>query len=87
MFDSDSIMICSTKITSIKNTLKTIYLSGNLWDEFKYTYYNDKNNPFEILFQKYTASAVNKIYHPSIVEFWKSNTDKAAYQDKIRKGV
>ena len=81
MFDSDSIMICSTKITSIKNTLKTIYLSGNLWDEFKYTYYNDKNNPFEILFQKYTASAVDNIYYPSIVNARKTNMDNASHEE------
>ena len=31
-FDSDSIMSCSTTITSVVNTLKKIYLGGTLLD-------------------------------------------------------
>ena len=34
MFDSDDIMICSTAIPYVANTLKTIYLNGNILNEF-----------------------------------------------------
>ena len=66
--DSDSIMICSNPITAVENNLKKIYLGGYLLVEFTSTYYDDKNDTFGLLFQQYTASAVENIYHPSIVK-------------------
>ena len=68
MFDIDAIMRCSTAITSVKNNLKDIYLCGTIFNEFTFTYYADKNDYFEMLFQQYTDSAINKIYHPVTVE-------------------
>ena len=67
-FDSDDKMSCITAVTSVVNIHKNIYLSVALLDEFTSTYYDDKNDSFEMLFQKYTDSAVNDIYHPSVVE-------------------
>ena len=82
MYNSDYTMICSTSITSVANTLKKIYLGGTLWCEFTSDYYNDKNYTFRLFFQPYKASAVNKIYHISIVNKWKDNTEIVDYNDK-----
>ena len=61
-------MICITVIPSIANTMKNIYLIATLFNESTSTYYDDKNDYFEMLFQNYAASDVNKIYHPSLTE-------------------
>ena len=87
MFDNDYLTRCITKITSIANTLKNIPLGGTILNEFTSTYYNDNNDSFEMLFQKYTASAVNIIYHPEIIKEWKYNIDSADYEHTLHKGV
>ena len=87
MYDSDSIMICCIPIPSVENNPKNICLGGTIWDELKPEYYNDKNDYFGILFQKYTASAVDNIYHTSIVIEWKANMDKASYRYNHDLGV
>ena len=79
MFVSDYVMICSTAITSVKDTPKKIYPSVTIFNVFYSTYDDDKNNSFGTLFKKYTDSAVKNIYHPAIVVEWKDNMDKAAY--------
>ena len=56
-------------------------------NEFTSTYYNDKNDSFEMLFQQYTASTISKIYCSSLIEEWKSNTEKAVHEQKIHQGV
>ena len=38
MFESDSIMSCSTEIPLVENAPKTIYLCGPLWDDFTSEY-------------------------------------------------
>ena len=53
MFDSYSIMSCTTTIPSILNTPKHIYLSRTILDKLTSTYYDDKNNNLELLFQQY----------------------------------
>ena len=68
MFDSDSIISSSTTIISFANTLKNIYIGGNILGEFTSTYYDDNNYDFGMLFQQYTASVVDSIYHLSIVK-------------------
>ena len=50
-------------------------------------YYDDNNDTFELLLQKYTSSAVEKNYLPSIVEEWISDTDKSGHEDNLHKGV
>ena len=80
--DSDSIKIFSTAITSVANTLEKIYLGGDLLNEFTSEYNNNKNDNFGLLFQKYTASAIDNIYHPCIVKKWKDNMDKPYYEEK-----
>ena len=74
IFESDAIIILSTAIPSISNTLKKNYLSRTILGEFTSTYYNDKNDSFEKN-QQYTSSYVNNIYHPSIIEEWRANMD------------
>ena len=54
-----------------------IYLES-LWNEFTPEYYNENNDTFEMLFQKYIANAVDNIYHSCTIIEWKTNTDKAA---------
>ena len=66
MFDGDYIMSCSTPITGVANNLKNVYLGGTLLGAFTSTYYNNNNDTFGLLIQQYTASAVEKLYHPSI---------------------
>ena len=82
MFYSDSIMFWSTAILSVENTLNKIYLVGLLWYEFTYEYYNANNNTFVMLFQLYTSSGFAIIYHPSVVNEWRSNMDQADYEEK-----
>ena len=38
------------------------------------------------MFQQYTASVFDNIYHPSIDKVRKANTDKAAYEENLHKG-
>ena len=64
-----------------------IYLGGTILNEFASIYYNDKNDSFEMMFQIYTYSSVNNIYHPEIVEEFKANMYKADYEDNLQKGV
>ena len=80
-------MIFSTPVPSVSNTLKNIYRSGPLWDELTSEYFNDNNDVFRMLFQKYTASSVDNIYHPYIINEWKYNMDKAYYEDNHNLGV
>ena len=61
IFDSDSIMIRSTAIISVANTLKNIYPGGYLRDEFTSEYYNYGNDTFGLLFQQYITSGFEKI--------------------------
>ena len=63
MFHIDSIIISSITITSVANTLKNIYIGGTILGEFTSTYYDDNNYDFGMLFQQYTASVVESIYH------------------------
>ena len=63
MYNRDSIMIWSNPITSFVNTLKNIYIGGTILGEFTSTYYDDNNYDFGMLFQQYTASVVESIYH------------------------
>ena len=83
MFNNDYIMSCSTKIPSVENTPKNIYPDGNILDEFASMYYDNNNDNFRLLFQKYTASDVDKMYHPSIFKEQKANMDKEAYEEKL----
>ena len=66
MFDGDSMVSFSTTIPLVANTLKKIDLVGNFLYDFTYTYNDDKNDTFGMLFQQYTASYVDNIYHSSI---------------------
>ena len=68
MFDSNYVMSCSNLTTYAENTPKNTNISGNILNESTSTYYGDKNDSFEILFQQYISSAVNNIYHTAIVE-------------------
>ena len=68
MFNNDSAMNCNTKIPSVANILKNVYLSGTLLNEFTSTYYYDKNGSFEMMFKQYIDSAVENISHPEMVE-------------------
>ena len=36
-----------------------------------------------MLFQQYTSSSADKTYHPSIVNGWKANMEKAYYEEKL----
>ena len=65
MYESDYIMSCCTPIPSVENTPKKIYIGGTLWDEFTSEYYNDNNDDVRLLFQQYTDSAIENIYHTS----------------------
>ena len=40
-----------------------------------------------MLFQSYTASSINNIYHPVLIEEQKSNINKADYEDNLEQGV
>ena len=64
MFEIDYIMSFSTAVTSVVNFLKNIYLCVSILDKSTSAYYNNNNDNFELLFQKYTSSAVDNIYHP-----------------------
>ena len=66
MFNSDSIISYSTSIPSFENTVKKIYPGGNILDEFTSIYYEDKNDTFGMLFQNYTGSSGENVYHPVI---------------------
>ena len=57
-------MSCSTAIPYVENNPNMIYLGGTILNEFASIYYNDKNDSFEMMFQIYTYSSVNNIYHP-----------------------
>ena len=85
-FDSDDIMSYSTTILYVENTVKNFFC-GIISDEITSTSYDDNNDSFKILFQYYTASGVKNIYHPSIVEEFKSNMYRAYSADKLHWGV
>ena len=87
MFDSDSIMSFSTKMPSVSNNLKKIYIGGSHLDQFTSEYYNENNVAFGLLFQQYTYHAVNNMYYLSIVNEWKYNMYKSDYKDKHDLGV
>ena len=80
-------MTCKYAITSVPSTLNTIYLSTTILNESTFTYYDDKNEYFESLFQRYKDSDVNNIYHPALTEEWKANMDRAAYEYNLHKYV
>ena len=61
MFGSDSIMNWNCAIPYVPNTLKKIYLSKTILNEFTSTYSYDNNDYFEMLFQQYTDFSDKKI--------------------------
>ena len=48
--------------------MKNIYLSATTLNELTSTCYYDKNDSFFAVFQQYTDSSVNNIYHPYLIE-------------------
>ena len=80
LFDSDYVMTWNVKIPYVANTLKNIYISTNILNEFTSTYYDDKNGYFAKTIQQYTSSSVNKMYHPSLIEEFKTNLYKSDYK-------
>ena len=87
MHDSDSITTCNTAIPSVANTIKKIYLSSTIFNEYTSTYYDNKYYGYGMLFRNYTSNSVNKINHPDLIKEHKSNMDKADYEYNIQKGV
>ena len=71
-------MTCNAAILSTENNMKKIRLSITIFNGFTSIYYYDKDGSIGI-FQKYTASSVDKIYQPSLIKECKYNTDKAYY--------
>ena len=53
-------MTCNRAIPSVDNTLKKIHLSTTIFNEYTSTYYDYKNNGFELLFRQYTENYVKK---------------------------
>ena len=80
-------MTYNTLIPSVANTMKKIHLSTILLNEFTLIYYDDTYYCFANLFQQYTAFCFNNINHPYLIQYWKYNTDKAYYEDKLEQGV
>ena len=54
-------MTYNTLIPSVANTMKKIHLSTILLNEFTSTYYENKNDGFEILFKQFTEKYVEKL--------------------------
>ena len=61
-------MTRNTSTPYVANTTKKMHLSTIILNEFTSTYYENTDDCFEILFQKYTASSVNNINHPSLIQ-------------------
>ena len=80
-------MTFNTVILSIANTLNKIYLITTIFNESTLTYYDDKNDGFELLFKKYTSNYVLKSDHPDLIQQWKAEIDKEDYERKINKYV
>ena len=72
--------MCDRSIPSVVNTLNRIHLNSNLFDKISRTLYNDKIYVFEYLFRIFIKLSFNEIYHPALLEEWKSNLDKVAYK-------
>ena len=53
MHANDSVMTCNMTIPYIVNILKTICLSTNIFIEFTSTYYDDKNDNFQMFCKLY----------------------------------
>ena len=53
MHENYSVMTCNTSIPSVANTLNKIHISTIIFNVFNSTYYNNKNDGFELLFKKY----------------------------------
>ena len=61
-------MKLNATMTSYSNTLKKVYLSKTVLNEFTFTYDDDRNESFVIIFQQYTAIYVEFFYQPPLIE-------------------
>ena len=56
------------------------------FNEFTSTYYDNKNDGFEILFNQYTANGVNTIWQPALNKACTANIYKAYYHYNLKRG-
>ena len=86
MNKNDSVMTCNTVIPFVANMLKKIYLSNNLFTEFKSKLLK-KNVSFSYFFRNYIDKTVDDIHHTELTYEFKPNTDKASYESHLERCV
>ena len=83
MHDSDYVMICTTEITSISNTLKNFQIPSYFHSFYIKTIYNDEYEIINNIFITYVEPLLDDINHPTLLEERKLNLDYAAYKKQL----
>ena len=79
MHDSDYVLIFTTGIPYISNTLNKLWIPSDFHSSYMQTIYNDKQESINNIFVTYVEPLLDNINHPALVEEWKLNLDNAAY--------
>ena len=80
MNDSDYVMTFTTKIPSIPNTLKKLWIQSYLHSYYIKTIYNGKEYSINIIFSKYVEPLLDDINHPALLQERKIIIDAAAHE-------
>ena len=80
-------MTCTTKITSISNTLKKSLLQYNLYSSYNETKYIGEEEITHNIFSTYVEPLFNHINNTALVKEWKLNIDAPEYEKKIDANV
>ena len=85
MHGNDSVITCNTMIPSILNNPKKIHLSTTIFNSYYSTYFDDRNDGFEVLYKQYTSIFVNNIDHPYLIKEFKQNKEMTDYERKLKR--
>ena len=76
-------MTCNSKIVSISNTLKKLWLQSSLNDSYIQTKYNGEEEIINNIFSAYVGPLLKDTNNPALIQEWKLNLDDAAYENQI----
>ena len=69
-----------TEISSVANTLKKFHIQSNLHNGYKHSFYDDKQDKFDKLFDQYHIPLLKYIYYPELIQEWKKYLDADSHE-------
>ena len=60
---------------------------SNLHTGYKHSFYHDKQDKFDELFDKYHFTLLKYIDHPELIQEWKKNIDAGTYEKNLNRDI